>query len=300
MKLKITQTLILFLLFNYSFAQTSILKDKIQKVIENKKAKVGISIIANNFKDTININGNQHFPMQSVYKFPIALAILSKANQSKFNLNQQIEISKKDLHPDTWSPIREHFPNGTSMTISNIIKYTVAQSDNNGCDILLRLLGGTKEVQKFLSKNKLKDISIKATEDEAHQDWNLQYQNWATPIALTNLLTSSYELNKNRLLSGENYKFLWKTMEETSTGMKRLRGQLPAKTFVAHKTGTSGAKNNLTPATNDIGVIQLPNGTLIFISVLVSNSTESEEVNEKIISDIAKLTWDFYLKQEQH
>jgi beta-lactamase class A VEB len=296
MKLRITHILILFLLPVFSFAQTRDLKDKLQKLIENKKAKIGISIVANNYKDTININGSQHFPMQSVYKFPIALAILSKANQNKFGLNQQIAISKNDLLPDTWSPIREHFPSGTSMTISDLIKYTVSQSDNNGCDILLRLIGGTNEVQKFLSENKLEGISIKATEDEAHQDWNLQYQNWATPIALTNLLISAYDLNNDKLLSKKNYKFLWETMVETSTGMKRLRGQLPVKTFVAHKTGTSGVRNNLTPATNDIGVIQLPDGSPIFISVLVSNSTENEEVNEKIISDVAKLTWDFYMK----
>ena len=35
------------------------------------------------------------------------------------------------------------------MPISELIQYTVAQSDNVGCDVLLRLIGGTQVVQKY-------------------------------------------------------------------------------------------------------------------------------------------------------
>jgi hypothetical protein len=43
----------------------------------------------------------------------------------------------------------------------------------------------------------------------------------------------------------------------------------------------------------------LPNGNPVFISVLVSDSSENEETNEKIISDIAKITWDYYQKDNR-
>jgi len=42
--------------------------------------------------------------------------------------------------------------------------------------------------------------------------------------------------------------------------------------MVAHKTGTSGINNGIAAATNDIGVIALLNGELIFISVFVADS----------------------------
>lgn len=68
-------------------------------------------------------------------------------------------------------------------------------------------------------------------------------------------------------------------------------------TVVAHKTGSSGTnEKNITAATNDIGIIILPDGSPIFITVLVANSSENEATNEKIISDIAKMVWDYYAK----
>ncbi|PKB15855.1 class A beta-lactamase, subclass A2 [Flavobacterium sp. 5] len=297
MKRKTALTTALLLTFVFSNAQVPILKSKIENILKGKKATVGVSIVANHYKDTLNINGNEHLPMQSVYKFPIALAVLSEIDKKKFTLHQKIKITKNELPYHTWSPIRDEYPNGVTLTISDILRYTVSQSDNNGCDILLRFIGGTKVVEDYLSENKLTNISIKTTEEEMHQEWDVQYQNWATPIALNTLLIKSYDKTNTQILSKENYKFLWKAMTETSTGLKRLRGQLPKKTIVAHKTGLSGTNDkNVTAATNDIGVIVLPNGEPIFITVLVSDSTENAETNEKIISDIAKATWDYYLK----
>jgi beta-lactamase class A VEB len=296
MKRKTVLTTTLLLTFMFSNAQVSVLKTKIENILKDKEATVGVCIVANNYKDTLSINGNSHLPMQSVYKFPIALAVLSEIDKKKFTLDQKIKITKKELLPDTWSPIRDEYPNGMTLTIAQILTYTVSLSDNNGCDILLRLIGGTKVVEDYLSQNKITNIAIKATEAEMHKEWDVQYQNWATPIGLNTLLIKSYDSRNTKILSEENYKFLWKTMIETPRGNKRLKDQLPAKA-IAHKIGTSGTNDaNLTPAVNDIGVITLPNGELIFISVLVSNSSENMETNEKIISDIAKASWDYYLK----
>lgn len=294
-----TKTILIMLLTAFSYitsnAQIDNLKIEIDSLIKNKNATVGISIIANKFKDTININGNLHYPMQSVFKFPIALAVLWEVDKGNFKLNQKIKISSKDLLSDTWSPIRDKFPNGTTMTLADIITYTVSQSDNNGCDILLRLLGGTTVVETFLLQNQLTDISIKANEEDMHKEWNIQFQNWATPISLNNLLTKFYANEK--ILSKENYAFLWKVMVDTQSGSHRLKGQLPQGTIVAHKTGTSGMNDkNVTAATNDIGIIILPDESPVFISILVSNSTENDQTNEKIISDIAKIIWDYYSK----
>ncbi|MFZ1704489.1 MAG: class A beta-lactamase, subclass A2 [Saprospiraceae bacterium] len=292
--MKTYQLLTAVLLFFHmiSFAQVDILKGKIEDILKDKKVTVGLSIIANNYKDTLNINGQVHFPMQSVYKFPIALAVLSEIDQKRLALHQEIVITKKDLLPNTWSPIRDQYPNGTTMTIADIIRYTVSQSDNNGCDILIRLIG-IPTIEAFLKKYQLDDISINTTEEEMQKEWNVQFQNWATPTALTHLLIKTYQ--NDGLFSQANFDFIWKVMEETSTGQKRLKEQLPKNTSVAHKTGTSGRnEENLSVATNDIGVIKLPDGDVLFISVLVSNSLENDETNERIISDIAKAVWDYY------
>ncbi|HCE0608204.1 TPA: VEB family class A extended-spectrum beta-lactamase [Pseudomonas aeruginosa] len=285
----------LFFTIVYSNAQTDNLTLKIENVLKAKNARIGVAIFNSNEKDTLKINNDFHFPMQSVMKFPIALAVLSEIDKGNLSFEQKIEITPQDLLPKTWSPIKEEFPNGTTLTIEQILNYTVSESDNIGCDILLKLIGGTDSVQKFLNANHFTDISIKANEEQMHKDWNTQYQNWATPTAMNKLLIDTYN-NKNQLLSKKSYDFIWKIMRET-TGSNRLKGQLPKNTIVAHKTGTSGINNGIAAATNDVGVITLPNGQLIFISVFVAESKETSEINEKIISDIAKITWNYYLNK---
>jgi len=293
MKEKLILFICIFFISLFSNGQLDELKTQIEKIIQDKNATVGVTLIANNFQDTLSVNGTNRSPMQSVYKFPIALAVLSEIDKGKFKLDQKITITKKELLADTWSPIRDKFPNGTSMSIAEIIRYTVALSDNNGCDILLRLIGGPSVVEAFLLKNGCSNIAIKFTEEAMHKDWNAQFDNGATSDALTQLLIKSY---RNEIsISPENHVFIWKVMEETSTGQQRLRGQLPENTYVAHKTGTSGTNDKgLSAATNDIGVIKLPDGDPIFISVLVSNSKENQTTNEKIMADIAKAVWEYY------
>ena len=293
----LTALLFLFISCQTSAQTTDSLRQKIEQIVSTKNAIVGVAIIGNNGKDTLSINGNRHFPLQSVFKFHIALAVLSQIDQGNFSLNQKIKIEKKDLIPNLYSPIRDKYPNGTTLPISKILDYTVSQSDNVGCDLLLKLIGGPQVVEEYFIKNNFKDVSIKITEEVMQANWDLQFENWTTPKAANEVLSKFY-YNKTKLLSKKSYDFIWKTMEGTETGKARLKGQLPKSTIVAHKTGTSGAnKEGLTEAVNDIGIIFLPNGQHYFISVFVSKSNENNETNEKIISDNSKVTWDYFVNQ---
>jgi beta-lactamase class A len=78
--------------------------------------------------------------------------------------------------------------------------------------------------------------------------------------------------------------------------MKRLKGMLPAGTPVAHKTGTGGTRDGVTSATNDVGIITLPNGKHIAIAVFVGDSRADEETREAVIARMAKAAWDTWNK----
>ncbi len=290
----LTTLLFLFISYPASAQTTDSLRQKIQQIVSAKNAIVGVSIIGNNGKDTLSINGERHFPMQSVFKLHIALALLSQIDKGKFSFTQKIKIDKKDLLPNLYSPIRDDHPNGASLTISEILEYMVSKSDNVGCEVLLRLMGGPSVVEAYFKKNKFKDVSIKINEELQQDNWDMQFQNWTTPKAANEVLASFY-YNRKKLLSKKSYDFIWKVMKETETGGHRLKGGLPKQTIVAHKTGSSGAnKEGSTAAVNDIGIVFLPNGKHFFISVFVTNSKENADINEKIIADISKATWEYF------
>lgn len=291
--------LFVFSFLKISAQNTDVLKQKINQIVSTKKAITGVSIISPNGKETLSINGDRHFPLQSVFKLHIALAVLSQVDQGKFSLDQKIKIEKKDLKTNLYSPIRDKYPNGADLALSEVLNYTVGQSDNVGCDLLLRLLGGPQVVEEYFKKCGIQNISIKINEEVQQANWDLQFENWTTPNAATEVLSKFY-YNKPKLLSKNSYDFIWASMKATKTGITRLKGQLPENTVVAHKTGTSGAsKEGISEAVNDIGVVFLPNGQKYFISVFVSKSTENSDTNEKIISDISKVTWDYFIKHSK-
>jgi beta-lactamase class A len=291
---RITGLLLLFITCRASAQTTDTLLQKIQQIVKAKNAVVGVSIIGNNGKDTLSLNAAKHYPLQSVFKFHIALAVLSQIDKGKFSLTQKIKIDKKDLLPGLYSPIRDDFPDGATLTISKILEYTVSKSDNVGCEVLLQLIGGPQAVEAYFIKNNFKDVSIKINEEVQQADWNQQFKNWTTPKAANEVLAAFY-YNRKKLLSKKSYNFIWNTMKETETGKQRLKGKLPDNTVVAHKTGSSGAnKEGLTAAVNDIGIIFLPDGQHFFISVFVTDSKEGAATNEKIIADIAKAAWDYF------
>jgi len=291
-------TILLFLSSSTNtVAQTNTtLQQQVQAIVSGKNALVGVEIVGPDGKAIVSLNSEQHYPMQSVFKFHIALVVLSEIDKGKLALDQPIKIQKEELLPGLYSPLREKYPNGGTLPLSKILSYTVSLSDNVGCDVLLRLVGGPNVVEDYFKKNIGHAISIKLNEEQQQGDWDLQFQNWTTPQAANETLASFY-YNKPQLLSKKSQDFLWQLMRETETGPRRIKGLLPKNTVVAHKTGTSGVnKKGMMAAVNDIGVVFLPNGKPFFISVFVTNTTENEATNEKIIAAIAKAAWDHFTK----
>lgn len=290
-------SLILFSFLSFQmFAQTTNeLRQQLNQIISSKNATVGISIKGIEDKDSLSINGNLRAPLMSVFKFHIALTVLNKVDEGKLSLTQEIFIKKKDLHEDTWSPMQKDYPEGNmNLTLDKLLRYTVSHSDNNGCDILIDLLGGTKEVQKFINKQGIKDFVIKVNEDQM-KNWKNLYVNTTTPLAATALLEKFY---KGEVLKESTTKYLYQIMIETSRGLTWMKAGLPENTELAHRTGISGTNDaNLRVAMNDIGIVKLPNGKHFIISVFLKNIIETQEDTEKIIADITKATWDYFTKK---
>lgn len=287
-------TLLFLLIATYSFSQN--LKKEILQITKGKNATVAVSVLDFGNDKSVHINGNKKLPMLSVFKFHIGLAVLNEVDHGKLSLDQKIFIKKSDLLENTWSPIRERFPEGNiEMSLGELIKYTVAESDNNGCDILLRLIGGTETVQKFMDSKGIRNFTIKVDEKQMHKGFEFMYLNATTTNSANQLLKDFF--NK-KMVSKTSTDFLMTTMLETSTGKNKIVAQLPESIPVAHKTGSSGKnEKGLTAAENDIGIVTLPDGTHYAISIFVSDSMESEATNTKMIADISKIVFDYFSKK---
>ena len=90
-------------------------------------------------------------------------------------------------------------------------------------------------------------------QDDMHSSFEAVYRNWSTPSAMARLLRTADE---KELFSNKELKdFLWQTMIDTETGANKLKGMLPAKTVVGHKTGSSDRNaDSMKTADNDAGL----------------------------------------------
>lgn len=278
------------------FSQNEVLRNKIQKIIQGKDATVGVALIVDG-KDTLTINNNFRYPTQSVYKFHLALAVLDYLNKNNLTLDHQLYVKKGDLLPNTHSPLRDDYPQGEMyLSVADLIKYTVSKSDNNGCDILFRLVGGTAAVDRYIRGLGLSEFAIAATEEEMHGPWVVQYTNWSTPYTAAQAL----EIFRTQdILPLSFHDFLWDTLAGTITGGNKIKALLPEGTFVAHKTGSSFRNaEGLKAAENDIAIIQLPDGRYYSLVVFVADSMESNDVNCGIIAQISKAVYDSLVEKK--
>ncbi len=257
--------------------------------------RVGAAALVVETGERASLPDDGRYPMQSVYKFPIAMAVLHQVDEGKLALDQTVRVTREDLvTPGQHSPIRDAHPQGgADYPLRELLRLNVSESDGTACDVLLRLVGGPRRVQEYLTSLGINGIRVETTEKAMGLQPRVQYRNWARPSAMVALLA---RFEQGRGLSPSNRALLRRMMTESPTGPRRLKGLLPPGTEVAHKTGTSGTENGVTAATNDVGLITLPDGRHLAIAVFVSDSRASQEVRERTIAELARRYYDAFAR----
>lgn len=266
-----------------------VLQQQIQDLVAQANAHVGVGAVLLETGDSVFVDPDGRFPSQSVYKLPIAMAVLKRIDAGELRVDQQVVIDKSDFV--RWgyhSPIRNLNPQGTVLPLGELIRASISESDGTASDVLLELAGGPTAVQQYLSGIGIKDFIVADSEKQISKDWETQYRNWATPRASIKLLR---EVEFGNSLSEQSQRLLLGVLTDANTGRRRLRAGLPSGTPFAHKTGTGGTKDGVTGATNDIGIITIPNGRHIAIAVYIADSTDDGWTREQLMSDITKLVW---------
>ena len=271
------------------------LQKRFEVIAKAADGNVGVAVELLETKESILLNGKVQFPMQSVYKLPIGMAVLHEVDKGSLKLNQLIQVTTNDF-VTKWqhSPIRDAHPLGAELSVSNLLRQMVSESDGTACDVLLRLLNGPPSVDHYLRELGLTNVVVATSEKEMGQDELAQYRNWATPEGLAGLLRM---LHEGRGLSVPGREMLLRFLTGTSTGPRRIRGLLPTGTRVAHKTGSSRTVNRLTRATNDAGIVTLPDGRHMAIVVFVSDSAADEVTRDAVIAKISRAAWDYWVEE---
>ncbi len=266
------------------------LPSRIRAIAAEAQGKVSVACALPGSEFNCDLDAHTHPPMQSVFKLPLAMAALHAVEQGKLTLAQPVRFLPEDrILPHVYSPLQEKYPQaGVEIPLRELLRLSVSLSDNVAADIVLRILGGPKNVDAYVAAIGATGFHLEDGEDVLHREAAAQYRNWFAPAAAVELLRRiadrpPFSREHTELLLG------WMTV---GTNTKRLGADLPAGTQVAHKSGTSDVDNGLAHATNDIGLITLPDGRRLAVAVFVTDSTAELAVREGVIARIGKAAYE--------
>lgn len=279
------------LLFQVLSVPASDLTSDIQEVIKGKKAQVGVAVLYKD--DAVTVNNDDQYPLMSVFKFHIALAVLKKMEQEGIPLTAVVTLRPSDIDTKTWSPMYKKYKSKKiTLSYGDLINYMVSQSDNNACNRLIYFVGGIQNVNAFIKDLGIDQIQLIETEKSMEQDIRKSYNNWSTPLSVAQLLRKVYT---EKVLSDKHFAFLEKAMLASASGKDKFRAGLPKEIEVGHKTGMSyRTPEGVRMCDADVGVIYMPEGEKCYLAVLVKDSKESDAVNVKIMADIANKVYSHY------
>jgi beta-lactamase class A len=294
--------MVFVLLAHAAFSQAAVgqtaLQRQIRAIAADAHGKVAVACALPGTSVNCDLDAHAHPPMQSVFKLPLVVTTLHLIEVSKFSLDQPVRFLASDrILPHTHSPLQDKYPNGeVEVPLRELLRLAVAESDNVAADIILRVTGGPEVVNGYIKSIGVNGFHLEDDERGLTRDVAVQYRNWFEPAGAVQLLQ---RVSDNSPLTPEHTQMLLNWMQETSSGQHRIKGELPSGTVVVHRTGTSGTAGGVTYATNDIGLITLPNGRRLAIAIFVTDSTADDEARDAVIARIAKAAYEESLRNRK-
>ena len=282
-------------------------------------AKLGVSAALfdpnGNRRAEMGFNEQERFPMASVVKVPIAMLIASEIANGALSLHEEITIESRAASPGLITNPLDRFyflPFKTvrTHTVEQLMAFMLHESDNTATDSLLRRLGGTSAVTKFLLGLRIEGICVKRTMHELlTYYYDLQPSHGIGGIlAAVRRITPAFRCRPDReehlIHSGEEtgtprviadllkllamnseYALAYLNMERCANKQRIAAGlkehRVGLKSF-GHKTGSVGA------ISNDVGIIQFNNGYFAVLAVMTCLSTVRMPVRDEQIATVTR------------
>jgi beta-lactamase class A len=300
-------------------ADVAILRTQIEKVIPKARGEVGVAIKHVESGTEVLVNADKTYPMASTYKVPILTEVFYQRAEGKLSLDDRIEVTPADVHPGGTIALLLDGP-GLQMSITNLINLMMRVSDNSAADILINKVGAANVTARMkslgLDRIRVDRTTLEMILDQegldyatygnlpmaqlrerldaidsqtaalANERFNKLEKDVATPHQMNMLIEKIFRGEiVDRASSDEIIEF----MNHSMIGQTRIPALLPAGTKVAHKTGT------ISGSTNDTGIVFLPDGRHLLITIFTKDAKASAADRERVIADISKYAYDYFV-----
>lgn len=239
------------------------LRDQLNEYEKDKNISIYFEFL--NTGANVSINKNEEFWPASLLKLPVVMAATEKIEKGEWKWKNELVIMSSDKN-DKFGTMYQK-PVGTKVTIEELVKKALIESDNTANFVLVRNLE-PKEFQDIYEHIGLKEFISSEGKIGAKK----------YSVFFRSLYNATYlkEVHSERLL---------KYMTETPFN-EYLASGLPEKVNFSHKIGVSDEKDVYL----DSGIVYLPNRPYI-LTVMIN--TKDIEFAKKQMKDISQKVYSY-------
>jgi beta-lactamase class A len=224
--------------------------------------RVGLFAIATDSGKTLAHLEDERFALCSTFKWVLAAAVLTKVDENRLALEQQIQFGPADIID--YAPVTSKYVHKGRLSVEELARAAVVTSDNTAANLLLARLGGPAALTDFLRAHG--DGISRLDRNEPTLNTNLpgDPRDTTSPRAMVTTLAT---LLTTDALFPASQKRLIEWMLACETGKERLRAGLPPQWRVGDKSGTGDRG-----AANDVVIAWPPHRGPILIAAYLSDS----------------------------
>jgi beta-lactamase class A len=241
-------------------------------------ARVGVVAVESATNRRIEHRPKERFLMCSTFKLLAATAILQRVDHGEDQLDRFVRYTQADIL--AYAPVTKQHVTEGGMPLGALCEAAIEQSDNTAGNLLLQAIGGPAGMTKFARSLGDDTTRLDRTEPELNTSKEGDERDTTSPVAMGNDLV---KILTTDLLSEKSRELLQNWLLKNETGATLIRAGVPKDWRVGDKTGRSGQG-----ATNDIAVINPPNGARIFIAIFSTAPSLSDEKRSEVVADVAR------------
>lgn len=273
------------------------MRDRLAEIARTAPGRLGICIYDVATDERFSLRGGESFALAGVSRLPIAAVAYRLADQKRFRLDDRVFVRRGDFRRGSSEIARDHPRGGLPLTYWELVRAMLTTGDTTASDIVLRAIGGPTAAGNILARAGLRGITLRksaaeiASDARFHRTFASGGENGGTPDGVADLLVG-VATGRYALLDGTSE--LLYDLSNARDGANRLRAGLPAAIRLAHASGTSDSALASTDATNDVGLLTLPDGRRIAVVALLGESSADEATREATLARVARSVADAY------
>ena len=227
------------------------------------------------------------FAMCSTFKLALAAVVLQQADQGRLKLDTALNYTQTDMVPH--APVTGPNLAKGAMRIIDLAEAAQKTSDNVAANLLIKHLGGPAAITAIFRSWGDDVTRLDRYEPDLNNVPSGEVRDTTTPRAFAWMMARL--LTDDRILQPTSRDMLIQWMIDTSTGMKRIRGGLPASWKSGNKTGTANSAN-FNNKTNDVAIFWPPARPPVIVTAFYEADgkyEQSRDADQAVLADVGRI-----------